>query len=66
MDDLDRASELEEKQRAQAMLLRLPQPQAMGYCWNCAEKVGHGMTFCCRECVEDYSMREEAKQRNGG
>lgn len=66
MDDLDRASELEEKQRAQAMLLRKPSLQAIGQCWNCSEPVGHGRLFCCIECRDDFQDRKAYEQRNGG
>lgn len=62
-DDIDRASDLEERQRAQALLLRKPQLVNVGYCHFCGEHTA-GL-FCSLECREDWQSREDAKRRNG-
>ena len=62
MDDTDRATELEERQRAQAEARRKPSLPIIGICYNCDSEC-HGV-FCSRECRDDYEHREELRRRN--
>lgn len=62
-DEIDRASELEEKHRTQALLLRKPHPVAVGFCHFCGDVTTD--VFCCTECRDDWQVREDAKKRNG-
>jgi hypothetical protein len=61
MDDSDRATEREERDRSLAMAYRKPAPSACGACYNCNEPVKTGRIFCCAECREDYELREKMK-----
>lgn len=38
---------------------------AVGYCYNCNEGVGQGMTFCDPDCRDDYEADLAAKRRAG-
>ena len=63
MDEADRASEQEEKQREAALSHRKPVPERTGFCLNCDE-LSQG-AFCNQYCREDYERFERAEKRNG-
>lgn len=63
MDDLDRASEYEERMREAALSHRKPVPVHTGRCLNC-DKPSKG-AFCDRHCGKDYEDREGADERSG-
>lgn len=71
-DEIDRAQEIEEKQRAQALLLRKPELVACGFCHWCGEQVKTGALFCepltpnDAGCRDDWQRDQDAKKRNGG
>lgn len=64
-DQLDRASELEEMDRAQALKKRMPELKAIGYCYNCNDDIHSGQLFCSTDCRDDYQREQDAKRRNG-
>jgi len=55
MDDIDRASDLEERYRAIAQAKRMPVPERNGKCLNCAEP-SEG-AFCDTDCQQDAKRR---------
>jgi hypothetical protein len=63
MDDLDRASEREELERAVAARIRRSVPKHRGFCLNCDEPTAGA--FCDAGCREDYEMHERSRVRNG-
>lgn len=65
-DEIDRAQEIEEKQRAQALLLRKPELVACGFCHWCGEQVKTGALFC-EPLTPDAGMTGSATRtrRNG-
>jgi hypothetical protein len=63
MDDADRASDLEEMQRQEALRRRKPVRKRDGYCLNCGER-SEG-AYCNKECGEDAERIERADARNG-
>lgn len=63
MDEFDRASEIEERDRMHARTIRKKSLTAVGACYNCGEDcVG---CFCGPDCSADYERRETARERNG-
>lgn len=67
MDDLDRASELEQKQRDAALArarhgARLPYT---GHCHWCGDITGGGRRFCDVDCRDGYEAARAARLRNG-
>lgn len=58
-DNLDRASDYEEQERAAAVTKRRPQgPVPTGYCHNCDEPLADDHSrWCGVECREDYERR---------
>ena len=65
MDDLDRASELEEKQRAQAMTRRKDTPKPTGFCLQCGIETKPNQCFCDPDCRDDFEVAQAARIRNG-
>lgn len=61
MCDFDKASDLEQFQRDQALEQRKPEgPKACGFCWSCEEPLSAGLRFCdalCRDEWEDEQSR---------
>lgn len=64
-DEIDRAQEMEEAHRSQALKMRKPQLVPCGFCFNCGEAIKPGWLFCDKECRSDYEDRQAAKKRNG-
>lgn len=67
MDDLDRASELEQKQR-DAALARARQGVSLpytGHCHYCGDITGGGRRFCDADCRDGYEAARRARRRNG-
>lgn len=76
MDELDRASELEARERdygvqaaqravsAQKTTRRSLLP--VGSCYYCDSIVNAGYLFCDQDCSDDYDAEEAAKVRNHG
>ena len=67
MDDIDRAQEREEMDRATAIraarvAVALPDT---GLCYWCEDPVPAGAHFCNCECREDYDRHEKSRRRNG-
>jgi hypothetical protein len=62
-DEVDRASEHEERYREFARMTRRQVPEHDGHCLNCGEE-SEG-AYCDMECREDAERFERAKQRNG-
>lgn len=65
-DQYDRASELEQMARDDALRARRDEGPAMtGYCFYCAEKVADGLRWCDAECRDEWATRAEIKKRQG-
>lgn len=67
MDDIERAQEQEQKDRARALSAQrqrtvLPD---IGQCYNCEASVPPGAHFCDADCRADYERQESANKRNG-
>jgi hypothetical protein len=65
MDEIDRAQEREEKDRAWCLAQRKPVLAPCGICHNCAESVEGCAEFCDADCREDYELRESSRARSG-
>lgn len=65
MDDLDRASDHEERLREAAKTMRLPQLPQNGRCHNCGEQIAAGLLFCDADCRDDYQKAADARKRAG-
>lgn len=66
MDDLDRASELEQKQRDAALAgvrARSATLPPTGACYNCGEPLAGSRVFCDAECRDDHETRRRAMER---
>lgn len=59
MDDFDRASEAETREREASIARhRVYQPLPdIGACYNCSEPLPVGKRFCNVDCREDYERR---------
>lgn len=64
-DQLDRASQLEEAERASCALYRKPVRTRTGRCYSCQAAVQATELFCDVDCADDYRVVEGAKARNG-
>lgn len=65
-DPLDRATQLEEAERATAALFRKPVLRRTGRCYSCDERVAQeGALFCDSDCLKAYEAEQAAKLRNG-
>ena len=62
-DDLDRASDYEERMRAHALAKRKPALKPCGHCYNCGEQIKFGV-FCDAFCQEDHEKRERFRGAN--
>ena len=62
MDDMDRASDLEQRMLEAALRVRKPEPKACGYCHNCGEAVQSG-AFCDEDCRDDWQKRVRRIER---
>lgn len=59
MDQFDRATEIEERDRALALAARKPAgPAATGKCLNCGDALGEGLRWCDRDCHDDWTRRQ--------
>lgn len=67
MDDIDRAQEHEQKDRARAIAAaRLaPAMLATGQCHYCEASVPSGAHFCDLGCCQDHERELAARKRNG-
>ena len=61
MDDMDRASEYEERMRQDALTKRKPEPKPCGFCLNCGEHIKFG-SFCDGYCAEDWQKRQRRQR----
>lgn len=69
MDDIDRAQEREESDRAYAIgeaLRAVPELPAQGLCYNCQSIVPSGVRWCDSDCCNDYIIRRNAEVRRSG
>lgn len=76
MDELDRASELESRERdygVQAAQRAVSEQKTtrrsllpVGSCYYCDSVVNAGHLFCDQACADDYADEEAAKVRNHG
>lgn len=67
MDDADRASELEQRQRDAALAGARARRAALpptGACYNCSAPLAGGRVFCDGECRDDYEARRRAMERS--
>lgn len=62
-DDLDRASDYEEKMRAYAIAQRKPALKPCGHCYNCGEPLKYGV-FCDADCQVDYEKHKRFREAN--
>lgn len=71
MDDFDRASELETRERAAAVEAARARAAAearttpAGSCANCGELLEGDKRFCDQDCRDQYERRARARARNG-
>lgn len=67
MDDIDRAQEQEQKDRARALAAALNRNSLpyIGQCYNCEASVPKGANFCDADCRTDYERQQAAQRRNG-
>ena len=65
MDEIDRASEQEERDRAQALAARKPEPICRGHCMNCGKPLPAEVMYCDRDCQIDREKADLARMRNG-
>lgn len=64
-DEVDRANELADLMVQSAFNARKRQDLPFcGQCYNCNEAVKMG-SFCCRECADDWQLRENMARLNG-
>lgn len=58
-DQFDRATEIEERDREQALAMRKPEgPAATGFCLNCEEPLEDGRRWCDKDCSTDWQRRQ--------
>jgi len=60
MDIYDKASEIEQRERQLALMVRKPTLPARGTCYNCDEPVRAGACYCDADCREDHEKRLRA------
>ncbi|PZQ21150.1 MAG: hypothetical protein DI569_12860 [Sphingopyxis macrogoltabida] len=61
-DIIDRAAELEEMNRADALARRKPDgPPATGHCLNCGEPMPEGRRWCDADCRDDWQAERARK-----
>lgn len=67
MDDIERAQEQEQKDRARALQAARMQHNLpdIGQCYNCEASVPPGAHFCDADCRADYERQQAADKRNG-
>jgi hypothetical protein len=69
MDVDDKATELEELERASALALQQKAAAALrfpdGVCANCQAVLPPSLHFCDADCRDDYERRKAAARRNG-
>jgi hypothetical protein len=65
LDDFDRASEQEERDRAKALAFRKPEPIYRGHCMNCGKPLPAEVIYCDRDCLVDHERAVAARLRNG-
>lgn len=68
MDEIERAQEREQADRAAAIaaaLARAPALPACGECYNCQSAVPPGLRFCDADCRSDWDERKRAEVRRG-
>lgn len=65
MDDFERASEQEERDRAAALAFRKPEPLYRGHCMNCGKLLPSEVIYCDRDCQVDRERADAARLRNG-
>jgi len=67
MDDIDRAQEQEQKDRARAIAAarQAPSLPATGQCHYCTASEPPGAHFCDIGCREDHEREQAARKRNG-
>ena len=64
-DQLDRACQLEEAERASAALHRKPTMRRTGRCHYCGEGVQPQALFCDADCRDGHAAEQAARLRNG-
>lgn len=65
MDEFDRASALEQKERDDAIAATLankPNLPPTGYCYYCSEPVRAGHRFCDALCRDDYDEEQRLRK----
>lgn len=65
MDDVDRASAREERQREDALRVRRAAPVPCMACHNCGEALAGTALFCDADCRDDWQRQREAARRAG-
>jgi len=70
MDEIDRAQEREQMDRANAIAATLRSAAstllpACGACYNCQSSVPPGLRFCDKDCADDHAARKSAEVRRG-
>lgn len=61
-DIIDRAAELEELARADALARRKPEgPPETGHCLNCGEPMPAGRRWCDADCRDDWQAERDRK-----
>ena len=66
MDEFDRASEIEQRDRDRALTVRKPTLKQVGLCHYCSSPIASSLLFCGKDCADDWQRLDAAKQRNGG
>lgn len=63
MDEFDRASELEQRERDACVAAARNRRGLLpcGFCYNCEEPLPAGRLFCDTECRDDYEKRVRKK-----
>lgn len=70
MDEFDRASEIEERDRALCLFAALHPKTDLalehtGRCHNCGEDVDLDHLFCDKDCSDDYEKRQRMRRITG-
>lgn len=66
VDEIDRAAEHIERERAGLLAQRKPSgPVACGKCYYCNAVVSQGLRFCDALCAQDYEAEQETLARQG-
>lgn len=61
----DRATELEEMAREDALRYRMPVPERDGRCASCRKPLDAELIYCDRDCQIDHERIQDAQRRNG-